>query len=38
MSERFLAGSLGFCDSPWWYRVVLDQQDFNPSPSLAQWP
>ena len=28
MSERFLAGSLGFCDIPRVCRAVLDRQDF----------
>ena len=32
--ERFLAGSLGFCDIPRACRAVLDQHDFDPTPSL----
>lgn len=38
MSERFLAGNLGFCDIPQVCRAVLDQQDFTPSLSLAKLP
>ncbi len=34
--ERFLAGSLGFCDIPRSCRAVLDQHDFNPTPSLSE--
>lgn len=34
--ERFLAGSLGFCDIPRACRAVLDQHDFDPTPSLDE--
>ncbi len=34
--ERFLAGSLGFCDIPCSCRAVLDQHDFDPTPSLSE--
>ena len=33
--ERFLAGTLGFCDIPRSCRAVLDQHEFDSSPSLA---
>ena len=34
--ERFLAGSLGFCDIPQACRAVLDQHDFDSTPSLDE--
>lgn len=34
--ERFLAGSLRFCDIPRACRAVLDQHDFDASPSLSE--
>lgn len=34
--SRFLAGSLGFCDIPRACRAVLDEHDFDPSPSLSE--
>jgi 1-deoxy-D-xylulose-5-phosphate reductoisomerase len=33
---RFLAGTLGFCDIPQACRVVLDQHNFDPTPSLTE--
>jgi 1-deoxy-D-xylulose-5-phosphate reductoisomerase len=33
---RFLAGSLGFCDIPRVCRAVLEQHDFDPTPSLSE--
>ena len=34
--ERFLAGRLGFCDIPRACRAILDQHEFDRSPSLEQ--
>ncbi|MBM3972212.1 MAG: 1-deoxy-D-xylulose-5-phosphate reductoisomerase [Planctomycetes bacterium] len=34
--ERFLAGNLCFCDIPRACRAVLDQHDFDASPSLSE--
>lgn len=34
--ERFLAGELHFCDIPRACRGVLDQHDFDPTPTLAE--
>ncbi len=34
--ERFLAGSLRFCDIPRACRAVLEQHDFDASPSLSE--
>lgn len=34
--ERFLAGGLGFCDIPRACRAILDQHEFDRSPSLDQ--
>lgn len=34
--ERFLAGSLRFCDIPRSCRAVLDQHDFDAAPSLEE--